>query len=121
MAHYVQIPKDLNDIKQKFMFGLTKRQVVSFGIGGVLGIPLFFLTRSTLGVSGAIFAMGAVAASALICGLYKKNGIFFEQTIKISSLLATPDQLCQPILFSVSLFLSYITQFLERNATGFLL
>ena len=61
MAHYVQIPKDLNDIKQKFMFGLTKRQVVSFGIGGVLGIPLFFLTRSTLGVSGAIFAMGAVA------------------------------------------------------------
>ena len=47
MAHYVQIPKDLNDIKQKFMFGLTKRQVVSFGIGGVLGIPLFFLTRST--------------------------------------------------------------------------
>ena len=48
MAHYVQIPKDLNDIKQKFMFGLTKRQVVSFGIGGVLGIPLFFLTRSTL-------------------------------------------------------------------------
>ena len=68
MAHYVQIPKDLNDIKQKFMFGLTKRQV--------------FLTRSTLGVSGAIFAMGAVAAPALICGLYKKNGIFFEQTIK---------------------------------------
>lgn len=42
MAHYVQIPKDLNDIKQKFMFGLTKRQVVSFGIGGILGIPLFF-------------------------------------------------------------------------------
>ena len=82
MAHYVQIPKDLNDIKQKFMFGLTKRQVVSFGIGGVLGIPLFFLTRSTLGVSGAIFAIGAVAAPALICGLYKKNGIFFEQTIK---------------------------------------
>ena len=44
MAHYVQIPKDLNDIKQKFMFGLTKRQVVSFGIGGVMGIPLFFLS-----------------------------------------------------------------------------
>ena len=82
MAHYVQIPKDLNDIKQKFMFGLTKRQVVSFGIGGVMGIPLFFLTRGTLGVSGAIFVMGAVAAPALICGLYKKKGIFLEQPIK---------------------------------------
>ncbi|MCD8219166.1 MAG: PrgI family protein [Ruminococcus sp.] len=82
MAHYVQIPKDLNDIKQKFMFGLTKRQVVSFGIGGALGIPIFFLTRGLLGTSGAIFAMGAVAAPALICGLYKKNGIFFEQVIR---------------------------------------
>lgn len=82
MAHYVQIPKDLNDIKQKFMFGLTKRQVVSFGIGGAMGIPLFFLTRGALGVSGAIFAMGVVAAPALICGLYKKNGIFFEQVVK---------------------------------------
>lgn len=82
MAHYVQIPKDLNDIKQKFMFGLTKRQVVSFGIGSAMGIPLFFLTRGALGVSGAIFAMGAVAAPALICGLYKKNGIFFEQVVK---------------------------------------
>lgn len=82
MAHYVQIPKDLNDIKQKFMFGLTKRQVVSFGIGGAMGIPLFFLTRGALGVSGAIFAMGAVAAPTLICGLYKKNGIFFEQVVK---------------------------------------
>lgn len=79
MAHYVQIPKDLNDIKQKFMFGLTKRQVISFGIGGVIGIPLFFLTRGTLGVSGAIFAMGAVAAPALICGLYRKNGVFLEK------------------------------------------
>ena len=39
MAHYVQIPKDLNDIKQKFMFNLTKRQVVSFSIGFVAGVP----------------------------------------------------------------------------------
>lgn len=88
MAHYVQIPKDLNDIKQKFMFGLTKRQVVSFGIGGVLGIPLFFLTRSTLGVSGAIFAMGAVAAPALICGLYKKTGFFSSRPSKICSAIS---------------------------------
>ena len=85
MAHYVQIPKDLNDIKQKFMFGLTKRQVVSFGIGGVLGIPLFFLTRSTLGVSEAIFAMGAVAAPALICG---KTGSFSSRPSRICSAIS---------------------------------
>lgn len=82
MAHYVKIPKDLNDIKEKFMFNLTKRQVICFGIGAALGFPIFFLTKNALGMSGAIFAMGACAAPAIICGLYKKNGIFFEQTVK---------------------------------------
>ncbi len=79
MAHYVQIPKDLNDIKEKFMFGFTKRQVICFGIGFVIGLPVFFLTRSAMGMSGAIFAMGACAAPAILCGLYRKNGVFLEK------------------------------------------
>ena len=82
MAHYVQIPKDLNDIKEKFIAGFTKRQVVCFGIGLVMGAPVFFLTRNSLGMSGAIFAMGAVAAPAILCGLYKKNGVFLEKQIR---------------------------------------
>ena len=65
MAHYVPIPKDLNDIKEKFIMGFTKRQVICFGIGLVLGAPVYFLTRASIGMSGAIFAMGAVAAPAI--------------------------------------------------------
>ena len=79
MAHYVKIPKDLNDIKEKFIMGFTKRQVICFGIGLVTGVPLFFLTRNSLGTSGAIFAMGAAAAPAVLCGLYRKNGVFLEK------------------------------------------
>ena len=30
---YVSVPKDLTQIKTKFLFNLTKRQVVCFGIG----------------------------------------------------------------------------------------
>ena len=75
MAHYVPIPKDLNDIKEKFIMGFTKRQVICFGIGLVLGAPVYFLTR-------AIFAMGAVAAPAILCGIYKKNGVFLEKQVK---------------------------------------
>lgn len=82
MAHYVPIPKDLNDIKEKFIFGLTKRQVICFGIGLVIGAPVFFLTRATIGMSGAIFAMGGCAAPAILCGLYKKNGVFLEKQVK---------------------------------------
>ena len=70
MAHYVPIPKDLNDIKEKFIMGFTKRQVICFGIGLVLGAPVYFLTRASIGMSGAIFAMGAVAAPAILCGIY---------------------------------------------------
>lgn len=80
--NYVKIPKDLNDIKEKFMFGLTKRQVVCFGIGLVLGVPIYFLTRKYIGMTLAIFAMGAVAAPAILCGLYRKNGVFLEQQVK---------------------------------------
>lgn len=82
MAHYVKIPKDLNDIKEKFIMGFTKRQVICFGIGLVMGLPVFFLTRTALGMSGAIFAMGACAAPAILCGLYRKNGVFLEKQAK---------------------------------------
>lgn len=82
IEYYVQIPKDLNDIKEKFIMGFTKRQVICFGIGLVLGAPVFFLTKTAIGMSGAIFAMGAVAAPAILCGLYKKNGVFLEKQAK---------------------------------------
>lgn len=81
-AHYVKVPKDLNDIKQKFMFNLTKRQFVCFAIGFAIGLPVFFLTRKFLGMSGAIFAMGACAAPAILCGIYKKNGLYFDAIFK---------------------------------------
>ena len=82
MARYIQIPKDLNEIKEKFMFGLTKRQVVCFAIGFAIGLHVFFMTKAILGLSGAIFAMGVCAAPAIICGIYKKNGVYFEQQLK---------------------------------------
>lgn len=78
----VSIPKDLNDIKEKFIMGFTKRQVICFGIGLVIGAPVFFLSKAALGMSGAIFAMGACAAPAILCGLYRKNGVYLEKQIR---------------------------------------
>lgn len=77
----VKVPKDLNDIRQKFIFGLTKRQVISFGIGFVIGIPAFFLLKRNVGMSAGILGMGCVASPAVLCGLYKKNGVYFEKYI----------------------------------------
>ena len=40
---YVPVPKDLTKVKTKVMFNLTKRQLVCFGGGALVGVPLFFL------------------------------------------------------------------------------
>ena len=40
---YVPVPKDLTKVKTKVAFNLTKRQLVCFGCGALIGVPLFFL------------------------------------------------------------------------------
>ena len=49
---YVPVPKDLTKVKTKVMFNLTKRQLVCFGSGALIGVPLFFLLREPAGSSG---------------------------------------------------------------------
>lgn len=50
---YVPVPKDLSKIKTKVFLNLTKRQIICFGSGGLIGIPLFFILRKPLGPSSA--------------------------------------------------------------------
>ena len=44
-AKYVKLPIDPNSVKQKVILGLTKRQIISFLIGGACGIIPFFITK----------------------------------------------------------------------------
>ena len=52
---YVPIPKDLTKVRQKLILNLTKRQVICFSGGALIGVPLFFLTKNAL--SGSIADM----------------------------------------------------------------
>jgi len=45
---YVTIPKDLTKVKTKVLFNLTKRQLVCFSAGLIVGVPLFFLAKEPL-------------------------------------------------------------------------
>ena len=40
---FVPVPKDLTRVKTKVAFNLTKRQLVCFGAGGLVGIPTLSL------------------------------------------------------------------------------
>lgn len=54
---YVPIPKDLTKVRQKLILNLTKRQVICFSGGALIGVPLFFLTKNALPGSMATFLM----------------------------------------------------------------
>lgn len=81
--NYVKIPKDLSLIKQKFILGLTKRQAISFGIGAVMGFTAFYICNTTINFQAACFALGIFAFPAIFCGIFNKNGMHFEQIVKL--------------------------------------
>ena len=48
---YVDVPKDLTNIKTKFIGHFTKRQCICFGLGIVVGFPGYFIARAAIGTT----------------------------------------------------------------------
>jgi uncharacterized membrane protein YgaE (UPF0421/DUF939 family) len=71
---YVSVPKDLTKVKSKVMFNLTRRQLICFGCGALIGAPLFFLLRKPLGTSPAVMCMMIVLLPAMLFAMYERNG-----------------------------------------------
>ena len=78
---YVPVPKDLNAVKTKVAFNLTKRQLICFGGGAAAGIPLFFLCKKFMSNSGAAVCMIIVMLPFFLFALYEKNGQPLEKII----------------------------------------
>ena len=70
---YVTIPKDLSRIQSKVLFGLTKRQVICFGAAALVGVPLFFLAKASLGTTTAALCMILVMLPFFLFAMYEKN------------------------------------------------
>lgn len=78
---YVPVPKDLTKVKSKILFNLTKRQLICFGGGALIGVPLFFLLRGSLGASSAAILMVLSMLPLFVMGLYEKNGRPLEKVL----------------------------------------
>lgn len=76
---YIPVPKDLTKIKSKVLFNLTRRQLVCFGGGALIGVPLFFLLKEPLGNSSAAICMIVVMMPFFLFALYEKNGLPLEK------------------------------------------
>ena len=79
---YVPVPKDLNAVKTKVLFNLTKRQLICFGSGAALGVPLFFLCKSFMNISAAAIIMIVVLLPFMLLAMYEKNGQPLEKVIR---------------------------------------
>ena len=79
---YVPVPKDLSKIKTKVFLNLTKRQIICFGSGALIGIPLFFILRKPLGPSSATLLMIIAMLPFFLLAMYEKNGQPFERYLR---------------------------------------
>lgn len=79
---YVTIPKDLTKVKTKVLFNLTKRQLICFGAGLLIGLPLYFATKAPLGDSTAALLMILIMLPAFLLALYEKNGQHLETVLR---------------------------------------
>lgn len=71
---YVPVPKDLNAVKTKVLLNLTKRQLICFGAGAALGVPLFFLLKAHTGVSTAAICMILLMLPFFLLAMYERHG-----------------------------------------------
>ncbi len=78
---YVPVPKDLTKVKTKVMLGMTKRQLICFGSGALIGVPLFFLLKAKTGVSTAAIVMVLSMLPCFLLAMYEKNGRPLEKVL----------------------------------------
>ena len=78
---YVPVPKDLTKVKTKVAFNLTRRQLICFGGGALVGVPLFFLLKGPAGTSTAAMCMMVVMLPFFMLAMYEKHGQPLEKVL----------------------------------------
>ena len=84
MASYISIPRDLSKVKTKVFFNLTKRQLICFGAGAAVGLPVFFVIKLLFGadISSAVMGMMIIMLPFFLFAMYEKNGQPLEKILK---------------------------------------
>ena len=83
MAISVNVPKKLTGIKRKVALNLTKRQLICFGAAAIIGIPLYLVTKRTLGTDLSAILMIAVMVPLFLLAMYEKDGMPAEKVLKL--------------------------------------
>lgn len=75
----VEIPKEIYEYKQKFLFGLTVRQFISVAVALGICVPLFIFGNDIFGEDITGWLVIIIAAPVFSFGFLRINGMPFEQ------------------------------------------
>ena len=79
---FVPVPKDLSKVKTKVALNLTRRQLFSFSLGGLVGFVIYSNTKKLVPSDIALLIMMAGVLPFFFLGVYEKDGLTFEKLIK---------------------------------------
>jgi len=76
---YIPVPKDLSKVKTKVALNMTQRQLICFSLAGVIGIPVYLLSRNFLGNDVATLFMVVIMLPFFFVAMYEKDGFPAEK------------------------------------------
>ena len=79
---FVPVPKDLTKVKTKVALNLTKRQLICFGLGGLVGIPAYLFSCGSIGNESAALLMIGLMLPFFSFGIYEKDGQPLEKVLR---------------------------------------
>lgn len=82
---YVNMTRDFSEMKKTLPgFNLTARQLLAFGIGSGIGIPVYLVMHIALGldITTSLIGLSVTAAPVVICLLYRRHGMGIEKYAK---------------------------------------
>ena len=79
MANYISVPRDFSKVKSKVCFNLTKRQLICFSLGAMIGVPTFFLIKRLGNTTVATLGMMISMMPLFFLAMYEKN----EQPLEV--------------------------------------
>lgn len=83
MSIEVRIPKEIKEYKEKIIFGLNLRQLISVLVGGIICLSTFFLIKPIVGVDLASDIIIIEAIPIFAFGFIKVRSFNFETYAKI--------------------------------------
>ena len=81
--YYVPIQKDFSRIKNKVILGLTKRQLLCFGLAGLCGIPTYLMLKERVATDIAGIVMILVMLPFFLFAMYEKDGMYLEEILRL--------------------------------------